>query len=269
MPEQMRLFWDALPRAVKACYVLVVIWALAMISVPIQRWTLGDPMLPFGITLGAVLQMSAALVILVAGLGGRRALIVTLVTVTAAWGVEFVGSKTGFPFGTYSYTTLLQPQLGGVPLLIPLAWMMMMPSAWALAHLFTRRARYPWLAFVLVSALVFTAWDLFLDPQMVGWNFWVWAQPGDFNYFGIPWVNYAGWLLASGLISALARVVGLRPERIPLVPALVIYGVTWFLQTVGQLVFWGQPGPALVGAVGMGIPLVLGIRHVWRSRRVP
>jgi putative membrane protein len=144
---------------------------------------------------------------------------------------------------------------------------MMMPSAWALASLFTRHARYQRVAFVVVSALVFTAWDLFLDPQMVGWNFWVWAQPGEFSYFGIPWVNYLGWLLSSGLISGLALLAGLRPERIPLVPALVIYGVTWFLQTVGQLVFWGQPGPALVGALGMGIPLLLGISHVRAMRR--
>ena len=44
------------------------------------------------------------------------------------WTAEAIGSKTGFPFGAYHYTDRLQPQLLGVPLLIPLAWLMMLPA---------------------------------------------------------------------------------------------------------------------------------------------
>lgn len=253
-----------LSRLERAAYALVVVWALAMISVPIQRWTLGDSALPFGVTLGALLQAAAAVLVLAAGLGARRALIVAAVTVVAAWVIEFIGSSTGFPFGPYHYTDKLQPQIGGVPLLVPVAWMMLMPSAWALAALLTRgRSRA---AFVLASMLIFTAWDLFLDPQMVGWGFWQFDHTTGFTYFGIPWTNYGGWLLSSAVISALALVAGLRPERIPVVPALVIYAVVWFLQTVGLVVFWGLPGPGIVGTIAMGIPMVLAARRVWAGR---
>ena len=101
------------------------------------------------------------------------------------------------------------------------------------------------LAFISVSALALTAWDLFLDPQMVGWGFWVWDQPGV--YFGIPLVNYGGWLMVSALITVIVQ-----PPTLPTMPLAGVYGLVWFLQSVGLGVFWGQAGPAVVGSVAMG-----------------
>jgi putative membrane protein len=150
----------------------------------------------------------------------------------------------------------LQPQLAGVPLLIPLAWLMMLPPAWAVASLIVG-GRRDW-RFVLVSAAAFTAWDLFLDPQMVGWGYWVWANPG--GYFGIPWVNFAGWLLGSALITAIVR-----PGQLAAPIFVAVYAITWFLQTVGQGLFWQMPGPALVGGVVMGFFLLLAYLRVQRT----
>jgi putative membrane protein len=169
--------------------------------------------------------------------------------------VELLGSSTGLIFGEYGYTPLLQPQLAGVPLLVPLAWLMMFPPAWAVAALID--ARLPtlrtslWreLRFALLAALAFTAWDLFLDPQMVAWGFWNWDQPG--GYFGIPWTNYAGWLLVSTSITLL-----IRPKDLPLLALVLVYCVTWILETIGQLFFWGLPGPAAFGFLGMGAMLI-------------
>lgn len=167
--------------------------------------------------------------------------------------IEIIGSGTGFPFGNYHYTTLLQPQIGHVPIIIPLAWLMMLPAAWAVAKRFqTSRLR-----FALVSALAMTAWDLLLDPQMVSWQLWVWDQPGV--YFGIPLSNYVGWLLTSFIISFV-----LWPGKRPLPTILVaIYAVTWALEMMGLALFWGQPGPALVGGMVMGVFVWIG----WHSHR--
>jgi len=116
--------------------------------------------------------------------------------------------------------------------------------------------------FVLVSALAFTAWDLFLDPQMVAWDLWRWADPGAINYFGIPFVNYAGWLLASAVITLIAgRIAPLH--RLPARPLLIIYAITWALETIGLAVFWGLPAPALVGSIGMGAMLL----WAWRASK--
>ena len=232
---------------------LIVLWTLVMVSIPIQRWVIGDDALSLGMTLGVVVQATAVLSILVQAWGwretGRTAVIVAILT----FGVEWLGSSTGFPFGQYDYTTRLQPQLFHVPLLIPLAWLMMLPSAWAVAWLITGgRSR---LAFIGLSALAMTAWDLFLDPQMVAWGFWVWDQPG--GYFGIPWLNFFGWALTAAVMTTLAR-----PENLPTRPLLLIYSITWLLETIGLFFFWGLPGPALVGFVVMGSFVAVAWRHI-------
>ncbi len=250
-------------RAEWMLYGILILWVLAMISIPIQRWASGDESLKFAITLGTALQAAAGLLILIYSFETRKALIIAGVVVVAAWLVEYIGSHTGFPFGAYHYTSALQPQLGGVPILIPLAWLMMLPVSWGISSVLVgNRGK---LIFLIVNALIFTAWDLFLDPQMVGWGFWVWHDPPAFNYFGIPLTNYLGWLLASMAITAAAMLAGMRPEKIPALPSLVIYTVTWFLEAFGLLLFWGLPGPALIGTVAMGLPIVLTARKLYLS----
>lgn len=234
---------------------LILAWVLAMISLPILRWTWGDAIIPAGVLAAVLLQAGAVLALLRQAWGGRRTLQVAALVGVLAWGVEALGSSTGFPFGAYHYTKSLQPQLLGVPLIIPLAWLMMLPPAWAVARLIAGRYGAP--TFVLASAVAFTAWDLFLDPQMAAWGFWVWERPG--GYFGIPWVNYLGWLLASALLTALAR-----PTALPLRSLLLIYAITWALESIGLAVFWGLPGPGLVGSIAMGGIVIVAILRYLR-----
>jgi uncharacterized membrane protein len=251
----------ALQAQYRPAFFLVVAWILAMVGLPIARWTFGDDALPIGINVAAILQASAVFLLVRLAWGWRGALTAFAIVGFIGWGAEFIGHNTGFPFGDYVYTDILQPQIAGVPLLIPVAWFMLMPSAWVMAQLIVGEERTTWLkkvAFVAVSAMALTAWDLFLDPQMVGWGFWQWAEPS--GYFGIPWSNYAGWLLVAGVMTALVR-----PRLLPSVPFTIIYGIVWFLQTVGQAVFWGQVGPALVGSLAMGGIMLLAY---WRSRQV-
>jgi lycopene beta-cyclase len=235
---------------------LIVAWTLTMISIPIVRWVVGDDVLHWGVIGGVLMQAAAVLVVLQGAWGTRATLRMVAIVLPLAWLVERIGSTTGVPFGAYHYTDALAPLLGGVPVVIPLAWLMMLPPAWAVASAITAGTR-GW-RFVVVSALAFTAWDLFLDPQMVGWGYWVWQEPGP--YFGIPWINFFGWFLSSALIT-----LAVRPQPPPVPPLLVIYTITWFLQSIGQAVFWNMPGPALVGFVGMGAFVVLSIRGRIRS----
>ncbi|MCS6834979.1 MAG: carotenoid biosynthesis protein [Anaerolineae bacterium] len=238
-------------------YGLIVVWLLAMIAFPIAYWIEGPTIIPSAITLAAVLQALAAFTALVFNWRIRQALRAFTIVALVTWFAEFVGSKTGLPFGDYTYTDVLQPQLFGVPLLIPVAWFMMLPSAWAMAHLILGQSPRPQrrLRFALLSSLVFTAWDLFLDPQMVAWHFWQWAYP--VGYFGIPWINYLGWLLVSFVVTWLVN-----PHAMPnLGPLVVIYASVWFLQSVGLAWFWGQPGPALFGSLAMGLVMFLAYKR--------
>ncbi len=222
---------------------LFALWLLTMIALPIAKYFWADLALTWGVFLGVVFQVSLVLAILyrAGGVAGavRIAVLVTLLT----WLAEAIGTATSWPFGAYNYTPRLQPQLAQVPLLIPVAWLMMLPSAWAVAYQVAGRWSGP--LFVAVSALALTAWDLFLDPQMVAWGLWVWSEPG--GYFGIPWLNFMGWLLTAALIT-----IVVRPRDLPVAPLLAIYVVTWLLESIGLFFFWGLPGPAVVGFVAMG-----------------
>ena len=73
----------------------------------------------------------------------------------------------------------------------------------------------------------------------------------------MPLSNFAGWLLVSGLITVLVR-----PPALPAKPLLVIYTLTWLIETVGQIVFWRLHGPAPWGFVAMGV-------FVWLAWRRP
>jgi putative membrane protein len=185
-----------------------------------------------------------------------------LITVLTLF-VEWLGSTTGFPFGSYTYTDLVQPQIAHVPILIPAAWFMMLPPAWAAAWLLHAQLPANWATkrwlFPLLAGLTFTAWDLFLDPQMAAWGLWIWDNPG--GYFGIPWVNSVGWWGTAVLLTAL-----IRPKDLPIKPLLIIYTITWFLETFGLLFFWNLAGPALVGGAVMGIFVWLGWRFEFSKK---
>lgn len=228
----------------------LMVWIIVLILTPIGLWIGGDNLFPLLATTGVIAQVVVVLLSLAITWTLSKILAAAVFVLLATWLVEVVGSATGFPFGRYTYTSLLIPQSGNVPWLIPIAWLMMLPPAWAVAATFVdglqpKYRRATWILFAVISGFAFTAWDLYLDPQMVARGLWVWENPG--GYFGIPWTNFAGWWLAA---SALTWII--RPQQLARLPLLTIYTMTWAFQALGLGLFWGQPGPALVGFLGMG-----------------
>jgi uncharacterized membrane protein len=242
--QELLAAWVGLGRSARTAMVVWVLWFVAM---PLLRLAWGERVVRWGTSVGVMLQATTVLIVLGESWGWGRAVLLGVAVAGLSWGVEFLGSRTGVPFGRYHYTDRLQPQVGGVPLVIPLAWLMMLPPAWAVGQgIATGRG----LGFVLTSALAFTVWDLYLDPQMVGWRLWAWEHPG--GYFGIPWVNYGGWFLASAAITALISAAVLTEAGLPVGGLQWVYVITWLLEVVGLAAIWGQPGPAICGFVGMG-----------------
>ena len=241
----------------KLAFVFLAGWLLAMIAVPIGLWTVGEASTPVLMLVAVSLQATAVLLFLGGAWGWGKGVATAVLIASMGWAVEAIGTATGWPFGSYIYTERLQPHVGHVPLLVPLAWFMMLPVCWGVVAQWLKvreplQGKSLWL-FIALSATAMTAWDLFLDPQMVLWDFWRWQDVPAFNYFGIPWLNYGGWWVSSAVMTAAAHAL-LRPAwgQIPQRPFWVIYAITWFLETFGLLLFWGLPGPALVGGVVMG-----------------
>ena len=239
---------------------ILTIWALILVSLPIADWSTGWSALIGAITVGVSVTAGSVIALLWGVWGAAATLRVAGSILALSWAAEVIGSRTGIPFGTYSYTDTLQPQILNVPLQIPLGWLMMLPPSWAVAQAITDRIKPRWEfpTFVGLSALAMTAWDLFLDPMMVTWEMWVWDNPG--SYFGIPWINYLGWLLVSALITIL-----IRPDKLPVAPLLIIYTAMWLLKSVGLGIFWGIPGAAIVGGLFMGSIIILAWRAIIRK----
>lgn len=193
----------------------------------------------------------AGLLIAVAGGGGLIA--------------EAIGVATGWPFGHYAYTGTLGPELLGVPVVVPLAWVMMAWPALVVARTLAVRGA----AVVLIGAAALTVWDVFLDPQMVAAGHWTWFAPSPALPLvpGIPLTNYAGWMLVSVLVMAVL-VRTLRRERVPSAPAAALYLWVYFSSVLGHLVFFGLPGSAVTGGVLMGAVAVPFALTLWRRRRV-
>lgn len=240
----------------------LIIWLVTLAATPITLWVFGPEYFPPVASVGVLAQAAASLFALSLTWPLGRVARTVLIAVGITWLAEFLGVLTGLPFGRYHYTTAMQPQLLGVPIIIPMAWLMMLAPTWGLVarllpqynHLSVGQR----LLFAALTALAFTAWDLYLDPQMVSRGLWVWQQPG--LYFGIPLINFGGWLLTSFILTLLINPTHLAGRHL-----LIIYTLTWLFQAVGQGVLWGQPGPALFGFLGMGVFAVLAWRKEVRA----
>lgn len=237
---------------------------------------------------------------------------------------ESVGVHSGWPFGDYSYGTALGPKLAGVPVVVPLAWTMMGLPALMLGRRCAARldgtgrpaAARPTAArqatarrtatarqavtlrqavtarqavTVLAGGATLTAWDLFLDPQMVAEDYWSWQSGGGPALNGIPVSNAAGWLLVGIVVTG--ALAALLPERnatassaaegpggpavrargrgragsagAPADPGrrvlMVLLVWTYLSSVLANLAFFGRPGVALAGGVAMGMLLGLGV----------
>jgi putative membrane protein len=245
---------------------------LAQIAYPLT----GDHHLAL-LTQITVLLFAGASVLHAAGVRGAVwALALLVLAAGIGFGAELLGVRTGFPFGEYTYTDALQPQLLGVPVVVPLAWVMMaypcLLLGRRLARAGARRSRRPApssLVAVLTGGLALASWDIFLDPQMVDAGFWTWAhpEPGLPGVPGVPLTNYAGWVLVSLVLMAALEALLPHGERglAEGVPGLLL-AWTWAGSTLANAVFFDRPGVAIWGGLLMGVLVVPYLYFWWDGR---
>lgn len=227
-----------------------------LLKVPVPLWPAGFPLLG---TLSTVCLFLAGLAFAWERLGAGRALGVAALAFSLGLGAEVLGSRTGLPFGAYSYRGAPGPLLLGVPLIVPLGWFAMTLSASLLA-----RGR-AWL-----TGLLLVGWDLGLEPLMTAQGYWswgaglrgvpseAWARPADplALWAGAPLQNFVAWfLIGAGLAWAFRRLgPGLyAPQGSGALPSsfAVAYLLEGLFLPAGLLLF-GQPGAALLTLIAMG-----------------
>jgi putative membrane protein len=128
--------------------------------------------------------------------GLRRGALTLIVLSVLPVLVEAAAIFTGFPYGEFAYSSRLGYMvLGVVPWSVAFAYSPILLGSMA----FASRYRVDRLGFSALASTINVAVDLVVDPGAVHIGFWSWAEPGV--YYGVPVLNYLGWLLTGFLYA--------------------------------------------------------------------
>lgn len=113
----------------------------------------------------------------------KRLLVAASIVFAGGFLVEWIGVKTGWIFGDYTYKFGLGPHIWDVPPIMGVNWFLLVYGTSIISLRFTQKT---WLnAGIAASLMVF--YDLFLEPAAIRYSFWKWGP----DY--IPLQNYLAW----------------------------------------------------------------------------
>jgi putative membrane protein len=237
------------------------------------------PGIPGGLTTLTAIMALFSLTHAWHSVGGRLTAAFFALSAVIAWALEEFGVVTGLLYGGYHYTSYLGARLGEVPVLIPLAWFMMIYPSYVIANLVVARrpagtpaGLAPLVGLAAASAVVMTVWDLVIDPILSGPDVraWVWGSGGA--YFGVPVQNYFGWFVTTFVVYLAYRALEQRFGDLPAGPIdwrvaampVAAYGLMLFGDLASGVT---PPELFVIGPIVMGVPLILGGWRVAGLRR--
>jgi putative membrane protein len=246
---------DRLVRANRVTIAIVfpLIGAVLLIATAAGVSPIPSVLLPVAI-LGGTLVMRLPLITGSLPLITARAFITLLCVVAYTYIIEFVGLQTGWPYGNFQYGLDIGPIVGGVPIALPLFFVPLVIDGLLLSVLVLgKRSSYRSLRLPLAIGFVLLI-DLILDPAAVAVGFWKYAEGG---YYGVPWSNYAGWVLSAG-VAVTALDLGIDhpsiEERIAVCPYMLD-------DVISFLLLWGTINavvghwPPVLFALAIGVAL--------------
>jgi putative membrane protein len=195
-----------------------------------------------------------------------------------AYGIELIGVQTGLPYGEFWYLIDLGPMLfGSVPVGLPVFFLPLVLNSYLLVILLLGpRAKSTSLRLAGTLALVLIM-DLVLDPGAVGLGFWAYVEGG--SYYGVPSINFLGWVLSGGISVWVFDKILARDhllERLGSCPFMLDDMVSFVILWGGINLYFGQWIPAALAALmGFGLlgtdrfdfavrPQLLNWRRSWR-----
>ena len=111
--------------------------------------------------------------------------------------VEYIGLRTGWPYGSFVYTGHLGYKILGVlPWTVGLSWMPLVAGAVSLVYTNTQRK----ILRIILPVILLVVFDLMLDPVAVHLGMWSYLHGG--LYYDVPIQNFIGWIF-SGLVGSL------------------------------------------------------------------
>jgi len=250
----------------------------AGIIFPILEDSITLPEIPGGVEIKTIFMLFFSLFHAWYFIGWRKTLIFFVITAGISWGYEQVGVETGLIYGNYHYTDYLGEKIGHVPIIIPLAWFMMIYPSYIIANmifsgkpLFRQNKISQIILLSLLSAIIMTAWDFVIDPYLSGptVNAWVWENGGE--YFGIPIHNFFGWILTTFSIYLIYRIFEnkSKPIQIQISNHFMILPVLGYGLMLVANIIPGEPQELqIIGPIIMGIPIIIATIRFQQNKKL-
>lgn len=209
--------------------------------------------------------LASYLIIAPADLGRLRALLFMIWAFAVAFAAEWSSTRSGLPFGLYTYNQATRAEelfLSDVPFYVPLSYVFVLFACYCMGRIFGRGSRA---RVLLWSALAIVLLSAVMDPAAVqGERFFLgpiyrWAKPGP--YFGVPWSNFAGWVIVTVVVVAgydrLRGADRVTPRLARIAGALLYLGLVVFqfvvLCWLGELALAGAGAAVHVVFVGAAL----------------
>ncbi len=110
--------------------------------------------------------------------------------------IEGAAITFGYPYGHFMYDAKAGFMIGNlVPWTTPFAWLTILLGSLALTEKYTATRGQK----IILTAVIMVLIDVLLDPVAVSLGLWHWIKPG--LYYGVPLINYCGWIISSLLGS--------------------------------------------------------------------
>ncbi|HEX7125363.1 MAG TPA: carotenoid biosynthesis protein [Thermodesulfobacteriota bacterium] len=217
--------------------------------------------------------LAAFLVAAGVALGAARTARFTATIWLTAFAAEYSSTRTGIPFGFYTYlenTRDRELYVANVPFMDSLSFTFLAFAAYATA-IVLRAPRAPGEAAsrgpatVALAAALLTLLDVVIDPIALRGDRWflglIYAYPHEGFYFGVPAANFAGWfvvgLVGIGGHAAVEAVLARRGTERPLGTGGLRLGVGLYYGVLAfNLAVTFAVGEWRLGAAGLAVTLV-------------
>ncbi|RQD83937.1 MAG: carotenoid biosynthesis protein [Methanocalculus sp. MSAO_Arc2] len=177
--------------------------------------------------------------------GLRRGILLLTILSIIPLIVEAQAIVTGLPYGEFHYSDDLGFRLFNlVPFTVAFAYLPILLGAFTVTSQFA--GTHP-RRLIIGSAFLLVLIDLAIDPAIVHAGLWVW--PGGGWYYGVPAINFLGWLLTGLLYSGILyigmkeRLMCQKPIAVDMASSLLLIIALW----TGYLLYAGLLIPFLIG----------------------
>lgn len=192
--------------------ILVILYSVGTYAF-LTEWTEVIQLTPVNLMISIIILLFSSRLLM-----DTRFILYCILAYTVGYGVELLGTQTGFPFGAYTYHGVLGLKLWDTPLLIGVNWLLLLLATRAIIDRFIDVNI--WIG-AIIGASLMVILDILIEPVAIRFDFWTW----DLN--SIPLSNYISWWIIAFFLHLLQRFL-IQKYANPVAIALFIIQLLFF-----------------------------------------